>query len=225
MDEYNRKTTLAKMDAAENPILDALANRIMDAHAAFDVRLGGRGQRFPVAEFDRLWRAVLEYSAAMTGLKWLHRDVARTLSGFREYLELGIFKTPPDVVRRADQMECVLFSDYDPYPDDDEPPVFENTMGETETEFDLHEDECAGCEQFRRANELGVCEDCSQKLERDLIRKRDWAYGATAYGVSEERREDMRRQIVDKFGEGLELIAPSQQVELNPKRRKRRRRK
>ncbi len=119
------------MDALENPALDALAKRIMDAHATFDARLGGRGQRFPIAEFDRLWRAVLEYSAAMTGLEWLHRDVARTLSGFREYLELEIFKTPSDVVRRADQMECVLFSDYDPYPDDAEPPGFKNMTGES----------------------------------------------------------------------------------------------
>ncbi len=213
------------MDTLENPTLDTLAERVLEAHAEFDARLGERGRRFPVAEFDRLWRAVLEYSAAMKSLNWLHRDVARVLSGLREYLELESFKTPPDVVRRADQMECVLFSDYDPYPDDDEPPGFENMTGETETEFGQYEDECAGCEQFRRVNETGVCEDCSQKLELDLIRKRDWAYSATAHGMSDERREDMRRQIVDKFGEGLELIAPSRQVELNRKRRKRRRRK
>ena len=136
------KQTLAKMDDLESPTLDALAKRIMDAHAAFDARLGGRGRRFPDAEFDRLWRAVLEYSAAMTGLNWLHRDVARTLSGFREYLELEIFGTPPDSVRRADQMECVLFCDYDPYQDGDEPPGLETMPGETETEFGRHEDEC-----------------------------------------------------------------------------------
>ena len=122
-------------------------------------------------------------------------------------------------------MECILFADYDPYPDDDETPGFENMTGETEAEFGRHEDECAACEQFRRVNESGVCEDCSQKLERDLIRKRDWAYSATAHGMSDERREDMRRQIVDKFGDGPELIAPSRQVEVNRKRRKRRRRK
>ena len=213
------------MDALENPVLDALAERVLEAHAEFDARLGKRGRRFPVAELDRLWQAVLKYSAAMKSLKWLHRDVARELSGLREYLELESFKTPSDAVRRADQMECILFADYDPYLDDDEPPGFENIMGETETEFGRHEDECAGCEQFRRVNELGVCEDCSQKLERDLIRKRDWAYSVTAYGMSDERREDMRRQIIDNFGEGLELIAPSRQVEMNRKRRKRRGRK
>lgn len=210
------------MDALENPVLDALAERVLEAYAEFDARLGKRGRRFPVAEFDRLWRAVLEYSAAMKSLKWLHRDVAREFSGFREYLELESFKTPSDAVRRADQMECILFAGYDPYLDDDEPPGFENAMGETESDFGRHEAECAGCEQFRRVNELGLCENCSQKLERDLIRKRDWAYSVTAYGMSDERREDMRRQIVDNFGEGLELIAPSRGIEMKRKRRNRR---
>lgn len=210
------------MDALENPVLDALAERVLEAYAEFDARLGKRGRRFPVAEFERLWRAVLEYSAAMKSLKWLHRDVAREFSGFREYLELESFKTPSDAVRRADQMECILFAGYDPYLDDDEPPGFENAMGETESDFGRHEAECAGCEQFRRVNELGLCENCSQKLERDLIRKRDWAYSVTAYGMSDERREDMRRQIVDNFGEGLELIAPSRGIEMKRKRRNRR---
>jgi hypothetical protein len=210
------------MDALENPALDALAERVLKAYAEFDARLGKRGRRFPLAEFDRLWRAVLEYSAAMKSLKWLHRDVAREFSGFREYLELESFKTPSDAVRRADQMECILFAGYDPYLDDDEPPGFENAIGETETDFGRHEAECAGCEQFHHVNESGLCENCSQKLERDLIRKRDWAYSVTAYGMSDERREDMRRQIVDNFGEGLELIAPSRQIEMKRKRRNRR---
>lgn len=210
------------MDALENPVLDALAERVLEAYAEFDARLGKRGRRFPVAEFERLWRAVLEYSAAMKSLKWLHRDVAREFSGFREYLELESFKTPSDAVRRADQMECILFAGYDPYLDDDEPPGFENAMGETESDFGRHEAECAGCEQFRCVNELGVCENCSQKLERDLIRKRDWAYSVTAYGMSDQRREVMRRQIVDNFGEGLELIAPSRRIEMKRKRRNRR---
>lgn len=73
-------------------------------------------------EFDRLWLAVTEYSAAMKGLNWLHRDVAREISGFREYLQLELFKTPSDVLRRADQMESILFADQDPYLDYDDPP-------------------------------------------------------------------------------------------------------
>jgi len=216
------KQASTKMDVLENPVLDALAERVLEAHAEFDARLVRRGRRFPTVEFDRLWRAVLEYSAAMKSLKWLHRDVAREVSGFREYLRLECFNTPSDAVRRADQMECILFAGYDPYLDDDEQPGLENLMLEMETNLGGHEAECAGCEQLGRVNELELCEDCSQKLERDLIRKRDWAYSVTAYGMSGERREEMRRQVVDNFGEGLELIAPSRQVEMNRKRRNRR---
>ncbi len=84
--------------------------------------------------------------------------------------------------------------------------------------------ECAGCEIFGRINDLGLCEGCSGKLERDLIRNRDWAYSVTAYGLSHEQREDVRKQVVRKYGEGLELIAPSRPAKSNRKRRKGRKR-
>lgn len=93
----------------------------MQARAEFNARLDGHSKQFPVKEFDRLWLAVLEYAAQMKGSKWLHRNVARDFSGFREYLELEIFNTPGHALRRADRMEIILFSDYDAYPDDDEP--------------------------------------------------------------------------------------------------------
>jgi hypothetical protein len=44
-------------------------------------------------------------------------------------------------------------------------------------------------------------------LERDLIRQRDWEYSATAFLLSDEAREDLRRKVVAEYGEGLELIA------------------
>lgn len=113
---------MTKIDTMEDPTLDALAESVLEAHAELDARLETPGQRFPNAEFDRLWRAVVEYSSAMKDVKWLHRDVAREISGLREYLQLECFKTPSDVVRRADQMEHILFADDDPYPDDDERP-------------------------------------------------------------------------------------------------------
>lgn len=112
-------------DAPGNAALDALAGRVMEANADFGMRLGGR--HFPSVEFDRLWQAVLAYSAAIKGLKWLHRDVAREISGLREYLELECNKTPSEVLWRAERMACILFADYDPHfegheaPDPEEP--------------------------------------------------------------------------------------------------------
>ena len=122
-------------------------------------------------------------------------------------------------------MEILLFNDYDAYLEDDDPPVPESMLGETELEFGLHEGECAGCEAFRRIGDLGLCEDCSGKLERDLIRKRDWASSVTVYGLSDHEREDVRSQIVHIFGEGQELIDPIRPAKSDRKRRKGKRRK
>jgi len=39
--------------------------------------------------------------------------------------------------------------------------------------FGFSEGECHGCDLFTRLNDLGLCEECAGKLERDLIRQRD----------------------------------------------------
>ena len=91
---------------------------------------------------------------------------------------------------------------------------------EPKTEFGLHESECAGCGGICRVGDLGLCEDCSEKLERDLIRERDWAYCTTVYGMSDQQRENVRAQIVRKFGNALELIAPMGNAKPKRKRRK-----
>ena len=36
--------------------------------------------------------------------------------------------------------------------------------------------ECQGCDCFAYVNDLGLCHECAGKLERDLIRERDWDY-------------------------------------------------
>lgn len=166
-------------------------------------------------EFDKLWQAVLDYAVQMKSRKWLHRDVAREFSGFREYLQLEIFDTPGDALRIADWMEIMLFAGYDAYPEDDERQGSGNMMEETEHEFGMRDGPCVGCEVFRRIDDLGLCADCSKKLERDLIRERDWAYSVTAYGLNDEQREEIRRQVIGEFGEGLELIASSRWVKPN----------
>ncbi len=205
--------------------LDTLAQRVLEARAEFDAGLGGNRRRFPLGEFDQLWTAVLEYSAAMRGRNWLHRDVAREFSGFREYLELEILATPSNVLRRTDRMECILFADYDAYPEDDEPSGLETMIEEPECGLALYEGECAGCGQFRRINELALCEDCSAKIERDLVRERDWAYSVTAYGRTDEDRERLRKEVVREFGEDPELMVPTQRVKLDRKRRRNRKSK
>jgi hypothetical protein len=93
--------------------LDRLARRVLEARAELDAQLGNK--RFPQEEFDELWVAVRNYCTAMKGLGWVHRDVAREMSGLREYLAIEGFRTPGEALATADRMECLLFSDLDPY--------------------------------------------------------------------------------------------------------------
>ena len=79
---------------------------------------------------------------------------------------------------------------------------------EDEEPFGLWEGQCQACEMWGPVNDLMLCEGCNAMLERDLIRQRDWEYSATAFGLSPEACEELRRQVVRQFGEVLELIAP-----------------
>jgi hypothetical protein len=67
--------------------------------------------------------------------------------------------------------------------------------------------ECYCCGFFAQLNDLGLCEECATKLERDLIRQQDWEYSISAFGLSTEAREALRRHIIKQYGADLELIA------------------
>ncbi|MDM8532870.1 hypothetical protein QUF63_17035 [Anaerolineales bacterium HSG25] len=86
-------------------------------------------------------------------------------------------------------------------------------------DFGSYEGECQGCDKFCAVNDLGLCDSCASKLDRDLIRQRDWDYSALAFGLPVDKREALRSEIISKFGEKYELIAPP---EKNRKKRKKR---
>lgn len=77
--------------------------------------------------------------------------------------------------------------------------------------FPSFEGECQGCDTFGEVNDFGFCDECASKLDRDLIRERDWDYSALAFGVPTEKREDLRKEIISKYGKQLELIAPKKE--------------
>ncbi|MGD0237422.1 MAG: hypothetical protein ABSC55_23200 [Syntrophorhabdales bacterium] len=83
-----------------------------------------------------------------------------------------------------------------------------DTEFEDDGEFGFYEAECAGCDSFTRVNDVGLCSDCAGKLERDLIRERDWDYSCLAYGVPTKKREQLRQHIIKEHGAALELISP-----------------
>lgn len=82
-----------------------------------------------------------------------------------------------------------------------------NDKGLDELYSNWREGECQDCDVWGPVNDLGLCEDCDAKLDRDLIRQRAWEYSAAAFGVPVEKREELRRQVIRQFGEKLELIA------------------
>jgi len=67
---------------------------------------------------------------------------------------------------------------------------------------------CAGCDIPGDLNENGLCTDCATKLERDLIRNRDWDYSALAFAVPEDQLETLRERVIRDYGARYELIKP-----------------
>ena len=81
-------------------------------------------------------------------------------------------------------------------------------MIEEDEDFGFYEGECQGCECFGPLDDIGLCENCSGKFERDMLRQRNWDYSALAFGVPASKREELRRQIIEEYGERCELIVP-----------------
>jgi len=94
----------------------------------------------------------------------------------------------------------------------------ERVMEDEET-FGIWEGQCQACETWGMVNDLMLCEECDAKLQRDLIRARDWDYVVAAFGLDEESRERLRAGVIRQYGAKSELIIKQQ-----PKRRRRRRR-
>jgi hypothetical protein len=65
---------------------------------------------------------------------------------------------------------------------------------------------CMGCDLPFPVNDLRLCDTCFAKLERDLIRSRDWDYSVTAFGVAPDQLEALRERVIRDHGPADELI-------------------
>ena len=81
---------------------------------------------------------------------------------------------------------------------------------EDENTFGLWEGQCQACETWTRVNDLSLCEECDARIQRDLIRAREWEYVAAAFGLDEEGRERLRAEVIRQYGAANELIADRQ---------------
>jgi hypothetical protein len=92
-----------------------------------------------------------------------------------------------------------------------------------------YEGQCQGCDIYSPVNDMSLCSDCADKLERDLIRQRDWNYSILAYAMPDREREELRDKVVKKYGTALELIAPLEKAgnkrSFCPRKKKNRRNK
>ena len=92
-------------------------------------------------------------------------------------------------------------------------------------DYGFYEGTCQGCDIFQPLNDLGLCEKCARKLDRDLIRQRVWAYSVSAFGVPDSELENLRKEVIKHYGEKLELIAPKNRNQKKSKKRKRKKKR
>jgi len=84
----------------------------------------------------------------------------------------------------------------------------------------LENDFCRHCELPLLVNDLGFCSDCYAKLERDIIRMRDWEYSSTALGVPDEQLEALRDRGIRDYGADYELLEQPHEYKPTNKRSK-----
>ena len=91
-------------------------------------------------------------------------------------------------------------------------------MEDKET-FGLWEGQCQACDTWGPVNDLMLCEECDAKIQRDLIRARDWDYVAAAFGLDDEGRERLRAEVIRQYGAKNELIINDRQPERKSRKR------
>lgn len=83
-----------------------------------------------------------------------------------------------------------------------------------------YDGQCQACDDYGPVDEMMLCNECAGKLERDLIRQREWDYSVSAFAVSDDGREKLRDQVIKKYGAKLELIAAKSEKKTRKNRNK-----
>ena len=92
---------------------DKLAKRIEDLRIAFEVALSDK-RRYPLSEFQAFVHGVRRYIELTADDPMIHKSVASSVNGLREFLQAERRRVPANVLFEADRLECQLFADYDP---------------------------------------------------------------------------------------------------------------
>jgi len=100
---------------------DRLAAEVEDRWVDFQNALSNQ-RRYTVEQFRAFWDAGKRYAELTRNHPLIHRKVAGAINGLREFLSFERKRVPGTIIADADRLESLLFSEYDPYFDGDEPP-------------------------------------------------------------------------------------------------------
>jgi hypothetical protein len=98
-----------------------LAEGVLKAYAQLESGLYGKG-RFPISDFRLFFEATVRYIEATKEAAMIHRSIASIVSALRDELTLQAVQAPDEAISDAERLECMLFSEYDPYFKGHEPP-------------------------------------------------------------------------------------------------------
>jgi hypothetical protein len=75
-----------------------------------------------VKQFKAFWAVTRPYPELTRSDPLIHTSLAGAANGPADFLEVGRKRVPEHVLRDAERLECLLFSGYDPYFEENEPP-------------------------------------------------------------------------------------------------------
>jgi len=79
-------------------------------------------RKYPVQQFKSFVEAARRYIELTKGDPLIHRNVAKAINGLTDFLEVERKRVPGDVLSEAERLECLLFGEYDPHFEGNEPP-------------------------------------------------------------------------------------------------------
>ena len=83
-----------------------------------------------------------------------------------------------------------------------------------------YEDHCRGCNNFSHLDDMGYCEKCGEKFERDMLRLRRWEFSLTASYIPKDEYENLRQDTIDQFGPEFEILSEDDLKEIGILRNK-----
>lgn len=101
---------------------DELAAEAIDRWQGFQESLASVKRKYPLNQFRAFWSATKRYAELTKADALMHKRVAAAVHGLVDFLSAERKRVPSDVLRDAERLECLLFMEYDPYFEGDEPP-------------------------------------------------------------------------------------------------------